>query len=47
METGRSQSWITTAKAMRKMKTSLWDLTAESKIKDHFTKLEPVMLSKR
>ncbi len=44
METGWSQSWITSVLAMRQMKTSLWDVTANSRIEDQFAKTKAVML---
>jgi len=44
IETGWSQSWITSVLAMREMKTSLWDLTGESKVNQHFDKLRKLML---
>jgi len=47
METGWSQSWITSVLAMRQMRTSLWDVTTKIRLKDQFTKLEPVMLPVR
>jgi hypothetical protein len=44
IESGWTQSWITSVLALRQMKTSLWDLTKGSKIKSHFEKLRPTML---
>jgi len=44
IETGWTQAWITSVLAMREVKTSLWDLTAGSQIKDHFAKLRAIML---
>ena len=45
IETGWTQAWITSVLAMRQMKTSLWDITADSRIKDHFAKLHAVMFA--
>jgi len=45
VETGWSQSWITSVLAMREMKTSFWDLTVDSKIAEHFDPLRDVMLA--
>ncbi|MCC6859483.1 MAG: hypothetical protein IT158_13020 [Bryobacterales bacterium] len=44
VETGWTQSWITAILAMRRMKTSVWDLTAGSRIRRHLKELEPLML---
>jgi hypothetical protein len=44
METGWSQSWITSVLAMRQMKTSLWDVTADTQIKEQFAKTKALML---
>lgn len=44
IETGWSQAWITSILAMREMKTSLWDVTAGSRIKEHFSGLRGIML---
>jgi hypothetical protein len=44
VETGWTQSWITSVLAMRHMKTSFWDLTSKSKIKRHMDKLLSLML---
>ncbi|MCX6873609.1 MAG: hypothetical protein NTW21_07350 [Verrucomicrobia bacterium] len=44
IESGWTQSWITSVLALRQMKTSLWDLTNRSKIKSHFDKLRPTMV---
>ena len=46
-ETGWTQSWITSVLAMRRMMTSLWDLTAKSQIARHMDKLLPVMMPER
>lgn len=43
-ETGWIQSWITSVLAMRHMRTSLWELTAQSQINRHLKKLLAVML---
>jgi hypothetical protein len=45
IETGWSQAWIVSVLGMRQMKTSLWDLTAGSKIKAHLPRLLPIMLA--
>ena len=47
IETGWTQAWITSVLAMRQMKTSLWDITADSRIKDHFAKLQAAMFAER
>ena len=39
IESGWTQGWITSVLAMRQMKTSLWDLTAKSRISRHAKKL--------
>ena len=39
VETGWTQAWITSVLVMREMKTSVWDLTADSKIKKYFDNL--------
>jgi hypothetical protein len=44
IESGWTQSWITATLAMRQMKTSLWDLTARTKVSTHMNALLPVML---
>jgi hypothetical protein len=44
VETGWTQAWITSVLALRRLKTSFWDLTANSKIGRYLEKLEPVML---
>jgi hypothetical protein len=46
-ETGWTQAWITSVLAMRRLKTSLWDLSAKSQIARHMDKLLPVMLPER
>ena len=43
-ETGWTQAWITSVLAMRRLKTSFWDLTANSQIARHLDKLLPVMM---
>lgn len=45
-ETGWTQGWIVATLALRRMNKSLWDLTAESKIADHFDKYQKMMLPK-
>jgi len=44
IESGWTQGWITATLAMRRLKTSLWDLTAHSKVRRHMDELVPVML---
>jgi len=44
IESGWTQGWIVTVLAMRQMNTSLWDLTADSKIERHFDRLRRQML---
>jgi hypothetical protein len=44
IESGWTQGWITSVLAMRRMKTSLWDLTADSKIERHHKRLRKVMI---
>jgi len=44
IESGWTQGWITAVLAMRRMKTSLWDLTHESKIERHFEPLRRKMI---
>ena len=44
IETGWTQTWITSMLAMRQMKMSLWDVIAQSSIKKNFDKLIPVMM---
>jgi hypothetical protein len=43
-ETGWTQAWITSVLAMRHLKTSFWDLTANSKIGRHLDKLLPALI---
>ncbi len=43
VESGWTQAWITSVLAMRQMKTSLWDLTADSRVAAHQEKLLRVM----
>jgi len=45
IESGWSQSWITTVLGLRQLNTSLWDFTRESRIKEHFNSLRKLMLS--
>ncbi|MES2221375.1 MAG: hypothetical protein V4587_10455 [Acidobacteriota bacterium] len=44
VETGWTQSWITSVLALRHLKTSYWDLTADSKIGRQMDRLLSVML---
>lgn len=44
IESGWTQAWITSVLAMRQMKTSLWDLTANTHIRQHLDGLLRVML---
>jgi len=44
IETGWTQAWITSVFAMRRLKTSLWGLTANSQIARHMDKLLPAMM---
>lgn len=44
IESGWTQGWITVTLALRHMQTSLWDLTAHSKVRSHMDALVPVML---
>jgi len=44
IETGWTQTWITSVLALRHLRTSLWDLTAQSTIARFMDKLLPVML---
>ncbi len=44
IETGWTQGWITAVLALRDMRTSLWDLTADSKIGRHMARLRPMMI---
>lgn len=44
IESGWTQSWITAVLGMRQMKTSLWDVTARSRVARHFAKLRPEMI---
>jgi hypothetical protein len=44
IETGWTQAWITSVLAMRRLKTSFWDLTANSKIGRHLDKLLPALI---
>jgi len=44
IESGWTQSWITSVLAMRQMKTALWDLTADSQVARHLAKLLPQMI---
>ncbi len=44
IESGWTQGWITAVLAMRRMETSLWDLTQDSRIEKHFDQLRRQML---
>ncbi len=44
IESGWTQSWITSVLALRLMDTSLWEMTKESAIRTHFAKLRQEML---
>jgi hypothetical protein len=44
IESGWTQGWITSVLAMRQMNTSLWDLTAKSKISRYFEQYRKIML---
>jgi hypothetical protein len=44
IESGWTQGWITSVLAMRRMETSLWDLTQDSGIEKHFDQLRRQML---
>ena len=44
IESGWTQSWITTVLALRQMDTSLWELTEDSRIEKHFEELRQQML---
>jgi hypothetical protein len=44
IETGWTQAWITSVLALRRLKTSLWDLTANSRIARHMERLLPAMI---
>ncbi|MFA6483680.1 MAG: hypothetical protein WCW62_13955, partial [Bacteroidales bacterium] len=44
IESGWTQGWITTVLALREMKTSIWDLTRESKVAAEFEGLRKQML---
>jgi hypothetical protein len=47
IESGWTQGWITAVLGMRKMNTSLWELSERSGIARHFEKYRPVMLPDR
>jgi len=47
IETGWTQAWITSVLALRHLKTSFWDLTANSTIGRCLDKLVPVLLPDR
>jgi hypothetical protein len=43
IESGWTQGWIVAVLGLRDMKTSLWDLTAATRIKRHLVKIEALM----
>jgi hypothetical protein len=45
IETGWTQGWIASVFGLRQLKTSLWDLTANSGIKKHLDALVPTMMA--
>lgn len=45
IESGWTQGWIVAVLGLRRMKTSLWDLTGSSRIKEHFTELYPLFFT--
>ena len=44
IESGWTQSWITSVLALRQMQSSLWDITADSRVGRHFAALRPRMV---
>ncbi len=44
IETGWSQSWITAVLALRKLDSSLWELTENSRIEEHFSHMRQQMI---
>jgi hypothetical protein len=44
IESGWTQGWITSILALREMDTSIWDLTKEVRVNDHFASLKKQML---
>lgn len=44
IESGWTQAWISSLFALRHLKTSFWDLTANSRVGRHMAKLLPVLL---
>ncbi len=44
IESGWTQSWITSVLALRGMKTDLWDLTKDIDLKKHMPELRPLMI---
>ncbi len=44
IESGWTQGWITTVLALREMDTSVWDLTKQSKVNEHYDALKKEML---
>ena len=46
-ESGWTTGWITSVLAMREMNTSLWELTAKSRMKEHHKKHREAMLPQK
>ena len=44
IESGWSQSWITSVLALRQMKTSLWEITSDCEMLDNFSDLKSLMI---
>ena len=44
IESGWTQGWITAALALRRMRTSFWELTSQNRMARHLPALLPVML---
>lgn len=44
IETGWTQSWITAVLGLRQMRSSIWDITKDSRIEKHFDGLQKQML---
>jgi hypothetical protein len=44
IEAGWSQSWITAVLALRQLDTSLWEITGNSKVEEHFSKMRHQMI---
>ncbi|MDD3310051.1 MAG: hypothetical protein PHY69_08865, partial [Dysgonamonadaceae bacterium] len=45
IESGWTQGWITAVLALRELKTSVWNLTENSNIKVHYSKLKSEMFN--